>query len=39
MRGGIPKKGQAQTFLRKKGNMECVKGKVRKMFKLILRGR
>jgi hypothetical protein len=27
VRVGIPKKGQAQTFLGKRGNMECVRGK------------
>jgi hypothetical protein len=31
VRDGILKMGQAQTFLGKRGNMECVKGKARKM--------
>jgi hypothetical protein len=36
MRGNkerFPKKGEAQTFLGKRGNMECMRGKVRKIFK------
>lgn len=39
MRGGIQKQGQAQTFLRKRGNMECVKGKGEKNVQVNFEGK